>query len=513
MTKSNQKSNHEKKQKVILLILDGFGYGRQDNSNAIYLAQPKTFNSLIKEYPNISINASEEFVGLPQGQPGNSEVGHLTIGAGRIFYTGLGLINNAIKTGEFFDNTVILNAINEAKTKGTNLHLLGLASNGDVHASLKHLYALIDLCNKQGVTPVLDLFTDGRDTKEKQFQEDFKDIKAKYLDTNKAKLGSISGRYYAMDRNKNWDRTELALEQIKSVATSSLSPEAYIQKSYDEGVYDEFIKPLSFNTEETKLKDNDVMIFFNFRSDRIRQLIHTFTKDTSDYDYVSPNQTKVSIVGFMDYKLNGMKNIAFIQPVNTIYLGDLVSQAGLTQLRIAETEKYAHVTYFLDSMSNDKKPGCDFQLIPSPDVATYDLKPEMSASQITDFILANYKKYDLVVANYANSDMVGHTGVMNAAINAIKTLDEQLERIYQNIVLKNPEFTVIITADHGNSDEMIDKNGIIETSHTTNKVPFILLNKDYKLEADGSLANITPTILDLLGVEKPDCMINSLIKK
>ncbi len=513
MTKSNQKSNHEKKQKVILLILDGFGYGRNDDSNAIYLANPKTFNAIVKEYPNISINASEESVGLPQGQPGNSEVGHLTIGAGRIFYTGLGLINNAIKTGEFFDNEVLLKAINEAKQKGTNVHLLGLASNGDVHASLKHLYKLIDMCNQHGVTPVLDLFTDGRDTKEKQFQEDFKDIKAKYLDTNKAHLGMISGRYYAMDRNKNWDRTELALEQIKACASDNTKPEDYIAQSYNEGVYDEFLKPKSFNTETTKLKDNDVMIFFNFRSDRIRQLIHLFTKDPKDYDYISPNNTKASIVGFMDYKLNGMQNIAFVQPVNTIYLGDIVSKAGLKQLRIAETEKYAHVTYFLDSMSNDKKPGCDFQLIPSPSVATYDLQPEMSASQITDYILANYEKYDLVVANYANSDMVGHTGVMQAAIKAIKTLDEQLQRIYENIVLKNPEYTVIITADHGNSDEMIDKNGIIETSHTTNKVPFILMNKDYKLEADGSLANITPTVLDLLGVAKPECMINSLIKK
>ncbi len=513
MTKSDKKSNNEKKQKVILLILDGFGYGRNDNTNAIYLAQPKTFNLLTKEYPNISINASEQFVGLPKGQPGNSEVGHFTIGAGRIFHTGLGLINHAIDTNEFFDNKVLLEAINKAKQNNSNVHLLGLASNGDVHASLKHLYKLIELCNKHNVIPVLDLFTDGRDTKEKQFIEDFNDIKTKYLDTNKAKLGIISGRYYAMDRNKNWDRTELALEQIKSAATDSITPLQYIQQSYDEGIFDEFIKPKSFNTDTTKLQDNDVMIFFNFRSDRIRQLIHLFTKDTKDYDYISKNDTKVHIVGFMDYKLNGMQNIAFVQPVNTIYLGDIVSQAGLKQLRIAETEKYAHVTYFLDSLSNEKKPGCDFQLIPSPSVATYDLQPEMSASQITDYILANFKKYDLIVANYANSDMVGHTGIMDAAIKAIKTLDSQLEKIYNEIVLKYPEYTVIITADHGNSDEMIDNNGIIVTSHTTNKVPFILLNKSYQLKEDGSLANITPTILDLLGIKKPDCMDDSLIKK
>lgn len=508
MTKNNSKSNQKKK--VILLILDGFGIGDENETNAIYLAKPKFINNLMKDYPSIAINASEEYVGLPKGQPGNSEVGHLTIGAGRIFYTGLGLINNAIKTKDFFQNQEIIKAINYAKQNKTNVHLLGLASRGDVHASLDHLFSAIEMCNNYGIIPILDLFADGRDTDEKQFLIDFNEINDKYLKTNKAKLGIISGRYYAMDRNKNFDRTELALGELLKVQTNNIDAINYIKSSYEKNENDEFIKPKSFNTNETVLKENDVMIFFNFRSDRIRQLIHLFTKNPKDYDYVCNKTFKTYILGFMDYKMEGMKNIAFIQPENKIYLGNIIANLGLKQLRIAETEKYAHVTYFLDSMHKEKMNGCDCVLIPSPSVATYDLKPEMSAIEVTDYIINNYSKYDLVVVNYANSDMVGHTGIMEAAKKAIDTLDVQIKKLCDE-VLKNDQYEIIITADHGNSDKMIDKNGRIITSHTTNKVPFIILNKNYKLANSGSLVNVTPTILDLMGIKKPECMEESMI--
>ena len=511
MTKNNQKSINEKK-KIILVILDGFGYGREDNTNAIYLANPKTFKMLNQKYPSIKINASEEFVGLPKNQPGNSEVGHLTIGAGRIFHTGLGLINNAIKTNEFMENDELIRAIKLAKEKHTNVHLLGLASNGDVHASLGHLYKAIELCNKYDVIPIIDLFCDGRDTKEKQFLEDFINIKKDLLDKNKAKLGIIAGRYYAMDRNSNWDRTEQTLDCLLSIGDNT-DPIKYIENCYSNNETDEFIKPKSFNTEQTKIKEDDSLIFFNFRSDRIRQLIHLFTKNINDYEYVCKKTFNVHIVGFMDYKMKGMNNIAFIQPENKVYLGEIISKNNLKQLRIAETEKYAHVTYFLDSMHKEEMQGMECKLIPSPSVATYDLKPEMSASEITDYILENYKKYDLIVVNYANSDMVGHTGIMDAAKKAISAIDNELTRLYNEFSTNN-EYTMIITADHGNSDEMIDKNGIIVTSHTINKVPLIIVDNTLKLKKEeGSLVNITPTILDLMGIEKPDCMDDSLIEK
>ncbi|MGL4947984.1 MAG: 2,3-bisphosphoglycerate-independent phosphoglycerate mutase [Mycoplasma sp.] len=498
------------RKKVILVILDGFGYGHDDKTNAIYLAQPKTFYSLINNFPNIKIEASEEAVALPAGQPGNSEVGHLTIGAGRIFHTGIGIINHAIKTKEFFNNEEILKAINNAKEKQSNVHILGLASDGDVHASLNHILATIDLCNEHKVIPVLDLFSDGRDTQEKDFINSIKIIKEKYLDTNKAKLGTISGRYYAMDRNGSWDRTELTFDALTSVGENTKDPVEFIEECYAKDLTDEFIKPMSFNNAETILRENDSMIFANFRSDRIRQLIHLFTKNPEDYAYMSERTFPVYIVGFMDYKMKGMQNIAFIQIPNTEYIGKIAADNKLKQLRIAETEKYAHVTYFLDSMNKDKDENCDCILIPSPSVATYDLQPEMSAKFITDYIVDNFSKYDLIVANYANSDMVGHTGNMAAAEKAVKCIDEQLKRL-TDAILKDDEYVMIITADHGNADEMLDNNGIIVTKHTTNLVPFVVLDKSVDLQPAGSLVNIAPTILDYLQIDKPDCMEESLI--
>ncbi|MGL4950588.1 MAG: 2,3-bisphosphoglycerate-independent phosphoglycerate mutase, partial [Mycoplasma sp.] len=405
-----------------------------------------------------------------------------------------------------------IKAIDNAKAKQSNVHILGLASDGDVHASLNHIFATIELCNAHNIIPVLDLFADGRDTQEKQFIHDFKRIKEQYLDTNKAKLGTISGRYYAMDRNASWDRTELTFDTLTSVADSNIDPIKFIEQSYANGETDEFIKPKSFNNAETALRENDSMIFANYRSDRIRQLIHIFTNNQEDYQYTFNRSFPVYIVGFMDYKMKGMNNIAFIQPVNKDYLGKIVADKKLKQLRIAETEKYAHVTYFLDSMNKDKDENCDCILIPSPSVATYDLQPEMSASYITDYIVDNFTKYDLIVANYANADMVGHTGIMEAAVKAIKTVDEQLKRL-TDAILKNDDYVMIITADHGNADEMMDKNGIIVTKHTTNLVPLIVLDKNVELSPSGSLVNIAPTILDYLQLEIPKCMQQSLIKR
>lgn len=498
--------------KVILVILDGFGIGRTDDTNAIYLAKPKMINHLIETYPNIKIKASEEAVALPKGQAGNSEVGHLTIGAGRIFYTGLGLINNAIETGAFNSNKIILSAIENAKKNKSNVHILGLASDGDVHASLNHLLAAIKLCNAHKMIPILDLFADGRDTDERDFINVIKLIKKEYLDTNKAKLGSICGRYYAMDRNKNWDRTLLAFNVLTRPNKNPMDPVKFVEDSYAKKENDEFIKPMSFSNPETTIRANDSLMIVNFRSDRIRQLIHMWTNNQADYDYQSEVSFPVYIIGLMDYKLKGMQNIAFIQPINEVFLGKIVADNKLKQLRIAETEKYAHVTYFLDSMQNEKADGCDCTLIPSPTVATYDMQPEMSAKHVTDYILQHYLQYDLVVVNYANSDMVGHTGIMKAAIKAIDALDHEVKRLY-DVVSKNADYVMLITADHGNADEMLDKNGTIVTKHTTNLVPFIVVDKNVKLQKSGSLVNIAPTILDYLGVEIPACMEKSLLIK
>lgn len=501
-----------KNKKVILVVLDGYGIGKSDKNNAIHLANPKNMQMLMREFPNIKIQASENAVALPTGQPGNSEVGHLTIGAGRIFHTGLGLINHEIQTKVFFTNKKLLEAIAYAKSHQSNVHILGLASDGDVHASLNHLFAMIDMCNTHKLIPVLDLFTDGRDTPETEFINSFKIIKQKYLDNNKAKLGTIIGRYYAMDRNKNWDRTILTYDTLMSTATDSVDPLTYIQESYAKKETDEFIKPKSFNNAATFLKEHDSLIFFNYRSDRIRQLVHLFTNNQEDYLHNFERSLPVHIVSFMDYKMKGMQNIAFIQPVNDIYLGNIIAEHKLKQLRIAETEKYAHVTYFLDSMNSEKDERCDCILIPSPSVATYDLKPEMSASHITDHIINNYKQYDLIVANYANADMVGHTGIMKAAIKAIETIDHEVGRLYK-LIGQDDDYVLIFTADHGNADEMVDKNGIIVTRHTTNLVPFIVVDKQVKLVDHGSLVNIAPTVLDYLGIEIPSCMEKSLLIK
>lgn len=497
--------------KVLLLILDGFGIGSQDDTNAIYLAKPKIINDLITTYPNLKIAASEESVALPSGQPGNSEVGHLTIGAGRIFMTGLTLISDAIKNKEFFKNKVLLEAINNAKKHGTNVHILGLTSDGDVHASLNHLFATIQLCNEHNVIPVIDLFSDGRDTQPKDFLETIKLIKKEYLDTNKARLGIIAGRYYAMDRNKSWDRTELTFKALTSESDDHMDPIKYIEQCYANNITDEFIKPKSFNTTSSYINDNDSLIFFNFRSDRIRQLIHIWTNNQNDYQYKSNLSFPVHITGLMDYKMEGMQNIAFVQPVNEIYLGKIIADNNLKQLRIAETEKYAHVTYFLDSMQTNKEQGCDCILIPSPSVATYDLMPEMSAKHVTDYIVNNYQKYDFIAANYANADMVGHTGNMKATIKAIKIIDDQVKKILETVG-KNNEYVIIITADHGNADKMIDKNGIIVTKHTTNLVPLIVIDKNVELISNGGLVNIAPTILNYLGINIPTCMEKSLLK-
>lgn len=497
--------------KVLLVILDGFGVGLNNDSNAIYLAKPKIINDLIANYPNLNIAASEESVALPVGQPGNSEVGHLTIGAGRIFMTGLTLISDAIKNKEFFHNKVLLAAIANAKEHQTNVHILGLTSDGDVHASLNHLFATIQLCNDHNVVPVIDLFADGRDTQPRDFLDTIKLIKKEYLDKNKAKLGIIAGRYYAMDRNQNWDRTELTFKALTSESDDHIDPVKYIEQCYAGDITDEFIKPKSFNTTSTCINDNDSLIFFNFRSDRIRQLIHIWTNNQNDYAYKSNRSFPVHITGFMDYKMEGMQNIAFIQPINEVYLGKIIANKHLKQLRIAETEKYAHVTYFLDSMQTKKEEGCDCILIPSPSVATYDLMPEMSARQVTDYIIDNYERYDLIVANYANADMVGHTGNMKAAIKAIKIIDKQIKKLHETVG-KNDDYVIIITADHGNADKMIDKNGIIVTKHTTNLVPLIVIDKNVELISNGGLVNIAPTILEYLGIDIPTCMEKSLLK-
>ncbi len=484
---------------VVLCILDGIGLNINSKGNAFKNANKPFLESLWKNYPYSSLDASGESVGLPKGQMGNSEVGHMNIGAGRIVYQPLELINKEIEEGNFFKNENILKVIEHTKVKNSKLHIMGLISDGGVHSSLEHLMAVIDMCVQNEVKELyFHLFLDGRDTLDHSAYSYVYKLEEKIKEIGIGKIVTISGRYYAMDRDNNWDRIKLAYDAIcYGTGENYSSPKEMIENNYQKDITDEFMIPAVLN--EGNLEDNDGIIVFNYRPDRLRELFSSIT---------NPEFNQMEVKKFKDIKLVTMMPVSEeVICLNAYHhqdlkntLGCYVSEKGLKQLRIAETEKYAHVTYFFDGGYDFELPNAKRILINSPKVATYDLKPSMSALEVTDALLKELDNdYDLVILNYANGDMVGHTGNYDAAKEAIEFLDKCVNKIYDKVKEKNG--ILIVTADHGNCEEMLDENNNILTSHTTNKVPFIITG-NYKLK-DGKLCDIAPTILELMNLDKP----------
>ena len=504
--------------KTMLMILDGWGLGEEYNGNAISLAKTPTIDGLIKEYPNTTLEASGLAVGLPEGQMGNSEVGHLNIGSGRVVYQDLTKITKSIENGDFFENNNLIQAIENAKKNNSKLHLLGLVSHGGVHSHMDHLFALLKLCKMNKFSNVyVHAFLDGRDVSPTSGKSDIKELIEKMDEIGVGKLATISGRYYAMDRDNRWDRIEKAYDaMLLGDGFSTGKPLEQISKSYKDGITDEFIKPIVITNKDSLIDNNDSIIFFNFRPDRAREM----TRAIMDKQFTGFNRKKVlkniNYVCMTQYDPTIEKvKIAYPPEIHQNTLGEIISKNNYRQLRIAETEKYAHVTFFFNGGVEKPNPGEDRDLIPSPKVETYDLQPEMSAAIVTNNVIEaiNNKDYNLIILNYANTDMVGHTGKIDAAIKAVETVDSCIKKVL-DAVSKN-DMMLFITADHGNSEYLIDKNTNEPfTAHTTNKVPFIEFpDKDIKL-AKGKLSDIAPTILDVLNIEKPKEMTGkSLIIK
>lgn len=504
------------------MILDGWGERKECSDNSITLAHPKNFCQLEQNYPHTLLKCSGKDVGLPDGLMGNSEVGHLNIGSGRIVYQEISRIFNAIEDQSFFSNPEFLKAIEYAKAHQGSVHLMGLLSDGGVHSHIEQIYALLELCAHNKVDSVFcHAFLDGRDVGPKTALTFIEALQQKMRATGCGKIATLGGRYYGMDRDKHWDRIEKAYNAlVLGEGKKAANAQAALENSYENRVTDEFVEPVVLVDEKSQplglVKDGDAVIFFNFRADRARQITRAFVdKDLDGFNrrqrpevyYVCMTQYDASIdapVAFMPQNLN-----------NT--LGEVLSQRGLKQLRIAETEKYAHVTFFFNGGVETPNPGEDRVLIPSPSVATYNLAPEMSARQVTDKLLQELERdyYDVVVLNYANPDMVGHTGVLEAAVKAVQTVDQCLNEVVDRVLGKNG--IVLITADHGNCEMMVSpETGSPFTAHTTSRVPFILVSEKHRnaaLREDGSLRDIAPTLLSLLNLPIPAEMTGrSLLK-
>lgn len=500
------------KKPMVLCILDGCGIREESDGNAFKNAFKPTFDYLWNNYPHSLLEASGTMVGLPDGQMGNSEVGHMNIGAGRIVYQPLELINKSVEDGSFYKNEEILKVIRHVNKNNSKLHVIGLLSDGGVHSHINHLMALIDMINKYGIKNVCyHLFLDGRDVAPKSSYSYIKVLEDKIKELGFGKIVTISGRYYAMDRDNNYDRLKKAYDAIVyGLGKTHSTAKDMVNYNYEKGITDEFMMPSIIN--DGKLEDNDGVITFNFRPDRLRELFTAITNPSE-----SPIEAKVfsnlKVVTMMPVVSSVLCPFAFEHQDLRQTMGEYLSLNGLNQLRIAETEKYAHVTYFYDGGVEQNFMGMKKILIPSSKVKTYDMKPQMSAKEITDTLLNELDKdyYDVVILNYANGDMVGHTGNYDAAIKAVEFLDKCLDIIYKKIVEKDG--TLIVTADHGNCDVMWDNNHVAVTSHTTSLVPFIITNKKIKLN-NGKLADIAPTMLELLKIKKPKEMTGeSLINK
>ena len=513
-----------RKKPVVLMILDGYGLNDKVEGNAVAQANTPVMDSLMKEYPFVHGNASGMAVGLPEGQMGNSEVGHMNMGAGRIVYQELTRITKEIQDGDFFKNEALLKAIDNCKKNNSALHLMGLLSDGGVHSHITHLYGLLELAKQQGLEKVyVHCFLDGRDTPPASGKSYAEQLNEEMKKIGVGKIASVMGRYYAMDRDNNYDRVQLAYDAMtEGKGLTAACGICGIQESYDREETDEFVKP-TVVVEDGKavglVQDKDSVIFFNFRPDRAREMTHVFCDNEFTGFDRGPARPDVTYVCFTDYDTTiPNKLVAFNKEEITHTFGEFLAENGLKQARIAETEKYAHVTFFFNGGVEQPNEGEDRILVKSPKVATYDLQPEMSAYQVCDKLVEAIKseKYDVIIINFANPDMVGHTGVQAAAIKAVETVDECVGKAVAAIKEVNGQ--LFICADHGNAEQLIDyETGEPFTAHTTNPVPFILVNADpkYTLREGGCLADIAPTLIELMGMEQPKEMTGKslLIKK
>lgn len=501
---------------LILIIMDGFGL-KDPKDNAIAAANTPNLDYLFKKYPTTKISASGLAVGLPEGQMGNSEVGHTNIGAGRVVYQDLTRISKSIKDGDFFKNEALLSAIEHSKKNNSSLHIMGLLSPGGVHSHTEHLYALLDLIKNHNFKNVfIHAFLDGRDTPPKSGEKYLKELLDKINETKVGKITTICGRYYAMDRDNRWDRVKKSYDAMVCAKGKKFSNPIYaIKDSYLNNITDEFFVPCIIGENGT-INDNDSIIFFNFRPDRARQI----TKSIVSKDFNSFERHKVlrniKFVCLTEYdkELSSLVDVAFKPETLKNTLGEYISSFGLKQLRIAETEKYAHVTFFFNGGIEKEYPLEDRILIPSPKVATYDLQPEMSANLITEKVIEEIEKnkYDLIILNFANCDMVGHTGNFKATVKAVECVDLCVKKVIDKIL--SFDGYAIITADHGNADKMRDSHGNPFTAHTTNPVPLCFAGCNFQLKPNGKLSDISPSILDLLNLKIPKEMTGeSLIIK
>lgn len=501
------------KKPVLLLILDGFGLAPKGPENAISLARTPYLDMIADKYPQASLKCFGPSVGLPEKQMGNSEVGHMNIGAGRVVYQDIMRINRAIENSDFSRNQELNRVFRQTRESG-RLHLMGLVSDGGVHSLQKHLHSLVDLAAEKGVKKLfIHCFLDGRDTSPTSGADFTADLQEHLKQTGTGRIATVAGRYYAMDRDKRWERTRQAYDALtRGQGIKAHDPVELIRKSYDHGETDEFIKPHVLVDSDSHpvatLEDGDKVIFFNFRADRARQLTRALS-DPDFSEFERQKTPKLQITTMTMYEEEFDLPVLFPPEKLDNILGQIISRNNLTQLRLAETEKYAHVTYFFNAGSEESYPGEERILVPSPkEVATYDLKPEMSVYQVTDTLVEkiNTQSFDLYVCNFANLDMVGHTGSIPATIEACQAVDECVGRVLESALKK--DVTVLLTADHGNAEDMLDNNGKVKTSHSLNPVPFYLINagRNSGLKQNGILGDIAPTILDLWDMQKPSEM-------
>ncbi|MFM2207516.1 MAG: hypothetical protein RL213_1491 [Bacteroidota bacterium] len=501
--------------KVVLIIMDGWGHGPSSPSNAIFAAHPPFVSSLYAKYPHAELKTSGEDVGLPEGQMGNSEVGHLNIGAGRVVYQDLVKINLEIRNGGFFRQPVLLEAIRYAKDHGKKLHLIGLLSDGGVHSHIEHLKSLCTLCSREGLTEVyIHAFMDGRDTDPKSGIGYLEDLEH-HMAATAGSVATVTGRYYAMDRDKRWERVKKAYDALVSgTGVTATNPVEAVKRSYDQGITDEFILPVVITDGTGKPKatiaEGDAVICFNFRTDRCREITQVLTQ--TDFHEQNMYRLPLHYVTMTNYD-DTFRGVSVVYDKDNLAatLGETVSNAGRSQIRIAETEKYPHVTFFFSGGREVPFAGERRIMIASPKVATYDLQPEMSAEEVTRALCEELEKgeVDFVCLNYANCDMVGHTGVFDAVVRAVQTVDECVRKVVET-GLRNG-YSFLITADHGNADHMINDDGTPNTAHTTNPVPVFLIDRDYDRISDGRLADLAPTVLHLMKIPVPPEMTGKVL--
>jgi len=497
--------------RTVLVVLDGFGERAEKDGNAIRLARTPSFDALYREYPHTLVDTSGLAVGLPEGQMGNSEVGHMNMGSGRIVYQELTRINKAIHDGDFFTNPALVDAIDKAKANGKALHLLGLTSPGGVHSSLDHAYAIVELAKRRGLQKVYwHAFLDGRDTPPKSAASYLHQVERHLSKIGVGRIATVVGRYYAMDRDNRWERVQLAYNLLTRAAGEvAQDSSAAVEKRYATGETDEFIKPLVIDPTGT-ISDGDAVVFFNFRADRAREITRALTAESFDGFDRGPRLQLAAYVCMTQYDASFPLAVAFPPQSLKMILGEYLAQLGLAQFRTAETEKYAHVTFFFNGGREEPFPREERRLVPSPkDVPTYDLKPAMNAEDVADGVCRaiDSEQYAFILVNFANPDMVGHTGVLPAAISAVDTIDHCIGRILASA--KAHDTAVVITADHGNCETMLDEHGHPHTAHTTNPVPFIVMDERQKgtsLQAGGRLCDVAPTVLALMGLGQPSEM-------